>query len=216
RCSPMGSPARPSSSSRSWRPERPWRRDHQVGRPRHGRLPDLPSGRPRARRSATPTSARPRPPTLGARQRSRTRSSISVYRARHQAVVVFRRDGHHRVRHRGRLGGANRRGTVKSTMPPHSLGSGTISFGLVSIPIRMYTAASAGGVSFNLLHAKCGNRIRYQQFCPVCEETVDRSQIVKGYEFAKDQYVRLTDEELKTLEGEASKIIDIAEFVPLR
>jgi DNA end-binding protein Ku len=99
---------------------------------------------------------------------------------------------------------------------PHSLGSGTISFGLVSIPIKLYTAASAGGVSFNLLHKKCGNRIRYQQFCPVCNETVERAQIVKGYEFAKDQYVRLTDEELKALEGEASKIIDITEFVPLR
>jgi DNA end-binding protein Ku len=98
---------------------------------------------------------------------------------------------------------------------PHSLGSGTISFGLVSIPIRMYTAASAGGVSFNLLHAKCGNRIRYQQFCPVCNEVVDRGQLVKGYEFAKDQYVRFTDQELESLEGEASKIIDIAEFVPL-
>jgi DNA end-binding protein Ku len=98
---------------------------------------------------------------------------------------------------------------------PHSLGSGTISFGLVSIPIKLYTAASAGGVSFNLLHAKCGNRIKYQQLCPVCNEVVDRQQIVKGYEFAKDQYVRFTDEELKSLEGEASRIIDINEFVPL-
>ena len=100
-------------------------------------------------------------------------------------------------------------------MPPHSIGSGTISFGLVSIPIKMYTAASSAGVSFNLLHAKCGNRIKMQQFCPVCNEVVDRAGLVKGYEFAKDQYVRFTDEELKALEGEASKVIDIAEFVPL-
>ncbi len=100
-------------------------------------------------------------------------------------------------------------------MPPHSIGSGTISFGLVSIPVKMYTAASSAGVSFNLLHAKCGNRIKMQQFCPVCNEVVDRAGLVKGYEFAKDQYVRFTDEELKTLEGEASKVIDIAEFVPL-
>ena len=100
-------------------------------------------------------------------------------------------------------------------MPPHSIGSGTISFGLVSIPIKMYTAASSAGVSFNLLHAKCGNRIKMQQFCPVCNEVVDRAGLVKGYEFAKDQYVRFTDEELKVLEGEASKVIDIAEFVPL-
>src|SRR5512132_1029130 len=100
-------------------------------------------------------------------------------------------------------------------MPPHSLGSGTISFGLVSIPVKLYTAASAGGVSFNQLHAKCGNRLRQQMFCPVDNEVVDRSQIVKGYEFQKDQYVRFTDEELKSLEGESSKVIDIAEFVPL-
>src|SRR5213594_2571579 len=100
-------------------------------------------------------------------------------------------------------------------MAPHSLGSGTISFGLVSIPIKMYTAASPGGVSFNQLHAKCGNRLRQQMICPVDNEVVDRSQIVKGYEFQKDQYVRFTDEEIKSLEGEASKVIDIAEFVPL-
>jgi len=100
-------------------------------------------------------------------------------------------------------------------MAPHSIGSGTISFGLVSIPVKLYTAASSGGVSFNLLHAKCGSRIKQQTFCPVCNEVVDRAGLVKGYEFAKDQYVRFTDEELKVLEGEASKVIDIAEFVPL-
>jgi DNA end-binding protein Ku len=100
-------------------------------------------------------------------------------------------------------------------MPPHSTGSGTISFGLVSIPVRMYTATSPGGVSFNLLHAKCGSRIRQQTFCPTCNEVVERSALVRGFEFAKDQYARVTDEELKGLEGEASKIIDITEFVPL-
>ncbi len=100
-------------------------------------------------------------------------------------------------------------------MAPHSIGSGTISFGLVSIPVKLYTAASGGGVSFNLLHAKCGSRIKQQTFCPVCNETVERGGLVKGYEFQKDQYVRFSDEELKSLEGLASKVIDIAEFVPL-
>ena len=100
-------------------------------------------------------------------------------------------------------------------MPPHSLGSGTISFGLVSIPVKIYTAASSGGVRFNMLHAKCGNRVKQQLLCPVDNEVVERADIVKGYEHAKDQYVRVTDEELKALEGEASQIIDIAEFVPL-
>jgi DNA end-binding protein Ku len=100
-------------------------------------------------------------------------------------------------------------------MPPHSLGSGTISFGLVSIPVKLYTAAGSASVSFNMLHAKCGSRIKQQTFCPVCQVTIERNELVRGYEFAKDQYVRINDEELKSLEGEASKVIDIAEFVPL-
>jgi DNA end-binding protein Ku len=100
-------------------------------------------------------------------------------------------------------------------MPPHAIGSGTISFGLVSIPVKLYTATSSAGPSFNLLHATCGSRVRQQMFCPTCNAVVERSELVRGYEFAKDQYVRVTDEELKALEGEASRIIDIAEFVPL-
>jgi DNA end-binding protein Ku len=100
-------------------------------------------------------------------------------------------------------------------MPPHSLGTGTISFGLVSIPVKLYSAASSQSVSFNLLHDKCGNRIRQQRFCPVCNEVVEREGLVKGFEFAKDQYVKVSDEELKALEGEASKAIQISEFVPL-
>jgi DNA end-binding protein Ku len=100
-------------------------------------------------------------------------------------------------------------------MPPSAIGSGTISFGLVTIPVKLYTATSAGTVSFNLLHAACGSRIRQQQFCPRCEQVVDRSALVRAHEFAKDQYVRVSDEELKALEGEASRAIDINEFVPL-
>ena len=100
-------------------------------------------------------------------------------------------------------------------MPPHSIGSGNISFGLVSIPIRMFTAASSESVSFNQLHPKCGGRVKQQLICPTCNEVVERSSLVKGYEFAKDQYVQFTEDELKALEGEASRMIDIAEFVPL-
>jgi DNA end-binding protein Ku len=100
-------------------------------------------------------------------------------------------------------------------MPPHSIGSGTISFGLVSIPVKMFTAASSESVSFNQLHPKCGGRIKQQLLCPTCNEVVERGALVKGYEFAKDQYVRFTEEELKGLEGESSRMIDIAEFVPL-
>ena len=100
-------------------------------------------------------------------------------------------------------------------MPPHSIGSGTLSFGLVSIPVKMFSAASAGGVSFNLLHEKCGGRIKQQQICPACNEVLERSALVKGYEFAKDQYVRFTEDELKRLETESTQSIDIGEFVPL-
>jgi DNA end-binding protein Ku len=100
-------------------------------------------------------------------------------------------------------------------MPPRSIGSGAISFGLVSIPVKLYVAASSEAPSFNLLHAECGNRIRQQRFCPTCNKVVERDDLVRGYEFAKDQYVRVTDDELKALEGEASEAIEISEFVPL-
>jgi DNA end-binding protein Ku len=100
-------------------------------------------------------------------------------------------------------------------MPPHSIGSGTLSFGLVSVPVKMFTAASSASVAFNQLHEKCGGRIKQQILCPTCNEVVERSGLVKGYEFAKEQYVRFTEEELKDLEGEASRSIDILEFVPL-
>jgi DNA end-binding protein Ku len=100
-------------------------------------------------------------------------------------------------------------------MAARSLASGTISFGLVAIPIRLYPAAVPERVSFHLLHAKCGNRIKYQTYCPVCDQVVERSDLVKGYEFGKDQYIRVTEDELEALEGDASKDIDIAEFVPL-
>ena len=100
-------------------------------------------------------------------------------------------------------------------MPPHAISPGTISFGLVAIPVKLYTATSSGNVAFNMLHAKCGSRIRQQTYCPRCEATVDRTELTRGYEFAKDQYVRVADDELKALEGEASRVIDIVEFVPL-
>jgi DNA end-binding protein Ku len=100
-------------------------------------------------------------------------------------------------------------------MPPRPLASATISFGLVSIPIRLYPAAVSRHVSFHLLHAKCGNRIKYQAWCPHCEEVVERDQLVKGFEIKRGRHVKMTAEELEALEAEASREIDIAEFVPL-
>jgi DNA end-binding protein Ku len=100
-------------------------------------------------------------------------------------------------------------------MPVRSIGSGAISFGLVSIPVNLYLAASSESPSFNLLHAECGSRIKQQRFCPACNKVVERQDLVRGYEVEKNQYVRVTDEELKALEGEASEAIEIFEFVPL-
>jgi len=100
-------------------------------------------------------------------------------------------------------------------MAARSIGSGTISFGLVSIPIKVYVATQSKQLSFNMLHEPCGTRIKQHLFCPKDEKDVDRREIVKGYEFEKDRYVTFTDEELKALEAQANQSIDIQEFVPL-
>ena len=97
-----------------------------------------------------------------------------------------------------------------------AISGGTISFGLVSIPVQLYSATQASaGVSFNLLHAKCGTRVKQQYVCPLDNEIVPRDAMVKGYEFAKDQYVTFTTDELKSMEEKATQTIDIAQFVPL-
>jgi DNA end-binding protein Ku len=92
----------------------------------------------------------------------------------------------------------------------------TISFGLVSIPVRLYPATqSSAAISFNLLHKKDGSRLKQQYICPRDGEIVSRDEMIKGYEFAKDQYVTFTPEELKALEEKATQSIDIDSFVPL-
>ena len=100
-------------------------------------------------------------------------------------------------------------------MPARATSSGTLSFGLVSIPFKIFTAASAEGVKFHQLHEKCGNRIKYQVYCPTDDEVVDRADLVKGYEYAKGQYVRFEADELKALEEEKTHNLEIIEFVPL-
>src|SRR3954463_58679 len=101
-------------------------------------------------------------------------------------------------------------------MSARSIASGTISFGLVSIPVKLFSASqSAAAISFNLLHAKCGSRLKQQYICPREDNVVvPREEMVKGYEFAKDRYVTFTPEELKSLEEKATQQIEIAEFVP--
>jgi DNA end-binding protein Ku len=100
-------------------------------------------------------------------------------------------------------------------MAARSIASGTVSFGLVSIPIKVFSAGeSKAAVSFNLLHGKCKSRLKQQYNCPACNETVARDQMVKGYEFSKDQYVTFTEDELKALAEESQRAIEITEFVP--
>lgn len=100
-------------------------------------------------------------------------------------------------------------------MPAHSIDKATISFGLVSIPIKLYASSeSAGDVHFNMLHDACGSRLKQQYICSKDGDIVDREHTVKGYEFAKGQYVVLSSEELKALDAVASNAIDLVEFVP--
>ncbi len=101
-------------------------------------------------------------------------------------------------------------------MAARSIGSLTISFGLVAIPVKLYSATEPSrGVSFNLLHSTCGSRLRQQYFCIKEDIPVSRDEIVKGYEFAKDQYVMFTPEELKAMEEAGTQTADINEFVPI-
>src|ERR1700745_950300 len=101
-------------------------------------------------------------------------------------------------------------------MAARSIGSLTISFGLVAIPVKLYTATqSANAISFNLLHKTDGSRLKQQYICQKEGVVVERDEIVKGYEFAKDQYVMFTPEEIKALEEAGTKSVDVQEFVPL-
>jgi DNA end-binding protein Ku len=100
-------------------------------------------------------------------------------------------------------------------MGARAIASGTISFGLVAIPIKLYTAASSEQVRFNMLHEKCNGRLKMQFYCPVDDEIVERKNTVKGYEYSKGQYVRFEESELKALEAARSNSVEITEFVPL-
>jgi DNA end-binding protein Ku len=100
-------------------------------------------------------------------------------------------------------------------MPPRSIATATISFGLVSIPVKLFsTASSTAGVHFNLVHAKCGTRIKQQYWCPADEEVVPYDDLVRGYEFAKNKYVTFTPEELEAIEAQSTQAIEITEFLP--
>jgi DNA end-binding protein Ku len=101
-------------------------------------------------------------------------------------------------------------------MAARSIASLTVSFGLVSIPVKLFSATEASKtISFNMLHKGCGSRLKQQYLCVKEEIPVAREDIVKGYEFAKDQYVIFTPEELKAMEEVGTHMAEITEFVPL-
>jgi DNA end-binding protein Ku len=101
-------------------------------------------------------------------------------------------------------------------MAPRAIGSATLSFGLVSIPVKVYSSSESGsGISFNMLEEKTGARVKQQYVSSVSGDVVPRKEMIKGYEFAKGQYVTFTNEELKTFDVEANKQVEIKEFVPI-
>lgn len=105
---------------------------------------------------------------------------------------------------------------ARSPTSARSIASLTISFGLVAIPVKLYSATvAAERISFNLLRQKDGSRVKQQYVAVNDGKLVERSEMTKGYEFAKDQYVTFSTEELKTLEDATTHSIDISEFVPL-
>ncbi len=97
----------------------------------------------------------------------------------------------------------------------HAIWSGAINFGLVTIPVKLFTAVKTDDLSFNMLHKKDEGRIKYERICSIDEKPVPWDEIVKGYEYEKGQYVILTDEDFKKVNPEATQSVDILEFVEL-
>src|SRR4029453_18445508 len=121
-----------------------------------------------------------------------------------------------KAKHRAR--GEAREGVNGSeeTMAARSIATLTVSFGMVSIPVKLFSATEASrAISFNLLHKGCGSRLRQQYFCIKEDVPVSRDEMVKGYEFSKDQYVRFEPDELKAMEEAGTHMAEITEFVPL-
>ena len=96
-----------------------------------------------------------------------------------------------------------------------SVWSGYITFGLISIPVKLFSAARSESISFNQLHRDCGSRLKQQLICPVHERVVGRDEIIKGYEYEKDRYITIEPEEIKKIEPKTAKAMEILEFVPV-
>src|SRR5260370_1344980 len=92
---------------------------------------------------------------------------------------------------------------------------GHLTFGLIAMPVRMFAAARGERISFNQLHKECHSRLKQPLFCPVCNRNVERSELVKGYEYEKDQDVHFNEEELDNIEPSSARVMEILEFVKL-
>src|SRR5512140_453066 len=98
---------------------------------------------------------------------------------------------------------------------PRAIATGQIAFGLVAIPVKLFSAAeSSERINFNMIHSDCGSRVQQQLFCPKDERNIERSEVVKGYEVSRGQYVLFSEDELKALEEKSTQSIEISEFVP--
>jgi DNA end-binding protein Ku len=102
-----------------------------------------------------------------------------------------------------------------AVMSARAIASATVSFGMVSIPVKVYSSGeSAAPIHFNMVHAKCGSRLKQQYVCPKEDVIVGRDDMARGYEFAKGQYVLFTEQELKALQEKPTQSVEITEFLP--
>jgi len=98
---------------------------------------------------------------------------------------------------------------------PRSIWKGAVSFGMVSIPIKLYTATESKDVSFHLLHSKCHTRIKQQRYCPACDEVVEWNDVVRGYEYGPDQHVVMDDGDFEKVPVPSARVVEIVQFVDL-
>src|SRR5215212_6202216 len=103
----------------------------------------------------------------------------------------------------------------ETLMALRPLRNATITFGLVNIPVRFYTATKSEDIHFNLLHESCGTRVNRKWWCPHHEKIVDADELIRGYAITKNKYVTFTDEEIETLETDDNRALDIVEFLTL-
>src|SRR3990170_7252820 len=99
---------------------------------------------------------------------------------------------------------------------PRSIWNGVISFGMVSIPVKLYTATEEKDISFNLLHKECGTRLKQLRWCPEHERAVEWNEVARGYEYARDEYVVMTDEDFEKLPLPSRRTVELTAFVDAR